>query len=285
MKKSICILCLLTMFSLLLFACGNDTGDLLDRIEKKGVIRISTDPNYPPQSFLKSNGEFVGFDIDVAREIANRLDVKVKSTTPGFDLVAAGNWGDKWDMSVGSMMITRGRQKVLDFAMPPYYYTFAQLAAADGSGIDALEDIAGQKVGVGASTSYESWLRGDPEGLSPNESSLLASPPAGVTPFPLPTDNECVEFILAGRKDFAAFLTSHTVVDAAIKKGIPIHKVGSPVFVEELCVAFDKKGSFDNTRLVKRVSEIIAKMHEDGTLRAFSIKWFDGSDLTKDPIK
>ncbi len=283
MKKSICILALLAALFLLLFACGNDTGDLLTKIEKKGVISVSTDANYAPQSFLRPNGEFVGFDIDVAREIASRLGVKAKFVTPDWNLITMGNW--KWDMSVGSMMLTKGRQKILDFAMPPYYYTSAQLGAADGSGIDTLEDIAGQKVGVCASTTYEDWLEGDLEKDLPDESSLLASVPAGVTPFPLTSESECVEFILAGKKDFKVFLTTNTVVDAAIESGAPIHEVGPPVFVEKLCVAFDKRSPYDNTRIVQRVSEIIAEMHEEGTMRALSIKWFDGIDRTKDPTK
>ncbi|MFB3042377.1 MAG: transporter substrate-binding domain-containing protein [Candidatus Poribacteria bacterium] len=287
MKRSIYMLSLLTVFSLLLVACGDkETGDLLARIEKRGIIRVSTDANYAPQSFLKADGDFVGFDIDVAKEIANRLGVKVKFVTPDWALITAGNWGNKWDMSVGSMMITKRRQEAFDFAMPPYYYTFAQLAAANDSGVESLEDIAGQKVCVGASTTYENWLEGDLEKLAlPDESSLLASPPTGVTPLPLPTDNECVLSIQAGRKDFVAFLTSNTVVESAIKKGVPIHKVGSPVFVENLAVAFDTKSTFDNTRLVQRVSKIIAEMHKDGTLRTLSMKWFDGLDLTKDPAK
>ena len=277
------LLGLLTVFFLLLLSCGDDTGDLLAKIEKKGTIRVSTDANYAPQSFLRENGEFVGFDIDVAQEIARRLGVKAEFVTPDWDLITAGNWGGRWDMSVGSMMITTKRQEVFDFAMPPYYYTFAQLAAVDGSGIDALEDIAGQTVCVGTATTYEHWLEGDLEKLAlPDESSLLASPPPDVVPHPMPTDNECVQLIQAGLFK-GAFLTSNTVVETAIRKGIPIHKVGSPVFVERLGVAFDKKSTLDNTPLVKRVSEIIAKMHEDGTLRALSMKWFDGMDLTKDP--
>ena len=55
--------------------------------------------------------------------------------------------------------------------------------------------------------------------------------------------------------------------------------------MEKLCVAFDKKGSFDNTRLVERVSEIVAEMHEDGTLRTFSMKRFGGVDRTIDPTR
>ncbi len=49
--------------------------DLLAEIMERGTIRISTDPNYEPQSFLNADGEFVGFDVDVAKEIASRLGV------------------------------------------------------------------------------------------------------------------------------------------------------------------------------------------------------------------
>jgi ABC-type amino acid transport substrate-binding protein len=61
-------------------------------------------------------------------------------------------------------------------------------------------------------------------------------------------------------------------------------KVGSPVFSENLAVAFDKNASKDPTRLVEEVSKIIAAMHEDGTLKELSLKWFD-ADLTEDPTK
>jgi polar amino acid transport system substrate-binding protein len=279
-------LSLLTLACLLLVACRDKpTGDLLTAIQKKGEIVVSTDPNYEPQSFINEKGMLDGFDIDVAKEIAKRLGVKVKFVTPSWDIITAGSWVGRWDMSVGSMMVTQKRQEVLNFAMPPYYYTFAQLAAANGSGIDALDDIAGQKVCVGTATTYEYWLAGDLDRLSlPDEASLLAPPPTGVIPHPFPTDNECVQLIKAGKFN-GAFLASNTVVNAAIKKGMPVHKVGSPVFVEKLGVAFDKRSSRDNTSLVARVSELIAKMHEDGTLRNLSMKWFDGQDMTKDPTK
>jgi len=286
MRKFTHKLSLLTVFSLLLVGCGDKpTGDLLAMIQKKGEIVVSTDPNYKPQSFINENGELDGFDIDVAKEIAKRLGVKVKFVTPSWDILTAGSWVDRWDMSVGSMMITKKRQEVLDFAMPPYYYTLAQLAAANDSSIDKLEDIAGQKVCVGTATTYEYWLAGDLERLAlPDEASLLARPLTGVIPHPLPTDNECVQAIKAGIFK-GAFLASNTVVDTAIKQGMPIHKVGSPVFVEKLGVVFDKKSSGGNTSLVERVSEFIAKMHKDGTLRNLSMKWFDGQNLTEDPTK
>lgn len=269
----------------LLAACGGGGDDLLADIEARGVIRISTDPNYAPQSFLDENGDFVGFDIDVAREIAKRLGVDVEFVTPDWDVITAGNWGGQWDLSVGSMTVTTARDEVLDFAQPAYYYTPAQFAASNDSGIDSLDDINGQAVCVGSATTYESWLNGDLAALGLPDSSYFATAPSGITVIPLATDNECFQAIQAGRTDFQAFLTSNTVVDAAIAGGVPIHKVGSPVFSENLAAAVDSNSAKDSGPLVTRVGEIIQEMHDDGTLSALSIQWFDGVDLTQDPSK
>jgi polar amino acid transport system substrate-binding protein len=277
------LLVTLLVLAVAVVACGGGgSGDLLSEIEERGTIRVSTDPNYEPQSFLDENGEFVGFDVDVAREIGRRLGVEVEFVTPDWDVITAGNWGGQWDMSVGSMTVTTGRQEVLDFAEPAYYYTPAQFAASDESGIDSLEAISGEAVCVGVSTTYESWLNGDLESLGLPETSLYASAPEGITVVPLPTDAECPQAIQSGREEFSVFLTSNTVVEAALDSGLPVHKVGDPVFSENLAVAFDQNAELDNAALVERVSEIIAEMHEDGTLSELSMKWF-GEDLTADP--
>jgi polar amino acid transport system substrate-binding protein len=118
-------------------ACGEDgdgdggpaaTGgqpeeeDLLARIQQEGVIRVSTDPAYPPQSELnEETGEYEGFDIDVATEIANRLGVEVEWETPTWNAIVSGGWRDRWDMSVGSMTVTEERAEVVNFT-PAYYY-------------------------------------------------------------------------------------------------------------------------------------------------------------------
>jgi polar amino acid transport system substrate-binding protein len=270
---------------------GDDSGsqaavdDLLAEIKARGTIRISTDPNYAPQSFLDESGNFKGFDVDVALEIASRLGVEVEFVTPDWDLITAGNWGDQWDMSVGSMTVTTARQEILDFASPPYYYTPAQFASVDGSGVETLDDLDGATVCVGASTTYESWLMGDMESLGlPASSFYVDAPPADVSIIPLTTDNDCAQQIQAGRHEFQAFLTSNTVVEAAMAEDVPVHKVGTPVFSENLAVAFDKNASRDIASLVAKVSEIIAGMHADGTLSGLSNEWF-GEDLTTDPTK
>ncbi|MBL8090767.1 MAG: transporter substrate-binding domain-containing protein, partial [Anaerolineales bacterium] len=126
------------------------------------------------------------------------------------------------------------------------------------------------------------WLNGDIEGLGLPESSIYASAPAGIKVVPLPTDQECAQAIEAGRRDFVAYVTSETVVDANIAAGIPVVKLDGAVFSEDLAAAFDKSGSLDNTSLVEAVSAAITAMHNDGRLTELSNKWF-GVDITKVP--
>ena len=113
--------------------CDGETDGHLAAVCEAGVIVVSTDPAYPPQSFLnESTGEYEGFDIDVATEIATRLGVDVEFTDPTFDAVVAGSWGGRWDMSVGSVTVTTERMDVLDFTQA-YYYTPAQMSVYDAS--------------------------------------------------------------------------------------------------------------------------------------------------------
>jgi ABC-type amino acid transport substrate-binding protein len=118
-------------------ACDGETDGHLAQICEAGVIVVSTDPAYPPQSFLnEQTGEYEGFDIDTAREIAERLGVTVEFTDPAFDAVVAGGWGGRWDMSVGSVTVTAERTEVLDFTQA-YAYTPAQMAVYDAAAAEA----------------------------------------------------------------------------------------------------------------------------------------------------
>jgi len=250
------------------------TGGLLDVVTKAGTIRVSTDPQYPPQSALKPDGTFEGFDIDVATEIATRMGLKIEFTTPSWDTITAGGWGGRWDMSVGSMTVTSPRQKVLDFS-PPYYYTPAQMAASTASGITTLDGLAGKTICVGDATTYLDWLNGT---LDFGTESPRTKAPAGATATTLSTDRLCAEAWKAGRTEFQGWLSSATTVDQAIADGLPLIKVGDPVFSEPLAVALDKSGPVP-TDFMSKVDEIVTAMHADGTLTKFSQKWF-GIDLT-----
>jgi polar amino acid transport system substrate-binding protein len=250
-------------------------GGLLDKVLKAGKIVMSTDPQYPPQSSLKTDGTYEGFDIDVGTEIAKRLGVEIAFETPSWDALTAGAWAERWDFSVGSMTVTSPRQKVLDFS-DPYYYTPAQMAASTASGITTLDGLAGKTICVGSATTYLDWLNGT---LDFGTESPTTTPPAGATATTLDTDRLCAETWKAGRTDFEGWLSSSTTVEQAIKDGLPLVKVGDPVFFEPLAVAFDKAGP-DASDMVTRVNQILTEMREDGTLKTMSEKWF-GLDLTE----
>lgn len=299
MKKLQLVLSGLILVSLLLTACGGQAAPtvLLDQVQQRGTLVVSSDPNYAPQSVLKQGGartsgtkcasdqltagELEGFDVDVAVELGKRLDVETCFVTPGWDTITAGSWADKWDASVGSMTITTARQQVLHFTTP-YYYTPAQFAAAKDSGISSLADLNGQAICVGTATTYDSWLNGDLEGLGLPASSIYAQAPTGVTVVPLESDQDCAQAIAAGRTDFVAYLTSGTVVDQNIASGVPVVKVGSPVYSEDLAVAIDKSHTLDTASLVSSLDEAVKGMHSDGTLSRLSTQWF-GADLTQAP--
>jgi polar amino acid transport system substrate-binding protein len=299
MKKTIMFVSLVAVAALVLTACGGGGGaqadNLLDDIKNRGYILVSTDPNYEPQSFLNTEGsrpsdtkcpsdalttaEMQGFDVDVAIAIGDALGVETCFATPNWDVITAGNWADKWDVSVGSMTITTERQKILDFSVP-YYYTPAVIAVPADSSYASPDDLAGMALCAGVSTTYETWL--DQGDLGLPASSIYAQPPADITVVPLETDQECAQALAAGREDFQGYVTSQTVVNANIAAGLPVKQLGSPVFSEDLAAAFDKNSTLPSASLQTEVNNTITGMHADGTLTSLSNKWF-GEDITMAP--
>jgi polar amino acid transport system substrate-binding protein len=228
---------------------SSTAGDLLETVQENGVLRISTDANYEPQSFREPDGSWVGFDIDVGTEIATRLGVEPEFQHQDWDIITAGSWSERWDISVGSMTITSGRKDLFSFTQP-YYFTPAYLAASTRSGVTSLDQLPFEL-------------------------------PEGVEAITRPTDANCIEDIQAGRPEFDLLMTSGTVIDSAVEEGQPIVKIGDPVFLENLSVAIDKAGPA-HAALLFEIDRIIGEMHEDGTLTALSEEWF-GADLTLGP--
>ncbi|MCL5995009.1 MAG: transporter substrate-binding domain-containing protein [Chloroflexi bacterium] len=252
--------------------------ELLDIVKERGVLRVSTDANYAPQSYFdEKTKEWTGFDIDTAREVAKRLGVQVEFITPQWDAVTSGNWAGRWDVSIGSMTITAERQKVLDFT-PPYYYSLAQfgIRADLKDTIKTIEDLSGKTVCVAKATTYEDYLNGK---LVLDTISTAA--PKDVKVAPVETDQLCIQTIQSGRKEYDAVLTAANVVNDGIQKGAPIAFLGNPVYSEPLAIAIDKS-SAPNAKFVEAISKIITEMHTDGTLSKLAMKYY-GYDLSVVP--
>jgi polar amino acid transport system substrate-binding protein len=249
-------------------------GDLLAEICSKGTITVSTDPAYPPQSSLNvETGEYEGFDIDVATEIANRLGVEIAWVEPNWNAIIAGNWQGRWDMSVGSMTVTVERAEVLNFS-PAYYFTPASVAVPTDSSVSSVDQLSGTTVAVCAGCTYDHYLSGtlDIPGFD-----FGVSPIADPVVKGYDTDSTAIQAVLSGQAD--AVMSALPTLESAIDKGREIKVIGEPLFFEPLSVAIDKSSELDPTSLVEEVSAIVEEMHSDGTLSELSMTWF-GEDLT-----
>jgi polar amino acid transport system substrate-binding protein len=269
---------LIAATALVAAACGGGEGgdgDLLSSIEEEGVLTVSTDPAYPPQSSLNEDtGEYEGFDIDVATGIADAIGVDIAWEAPAWETITAGSWQGRWDLSVGSMTVTPEREEVLHFSTPYYYTPAVVLVGADDTSIsDLTTDLDGQTIGVCGGCTYDAFLQGTLE--IPGESfDFVIDDPEIVT---TDTDTTAIEQLVQGR--VAAVITSATTAQGAVDAGLAVKVVGDPLYYEPLAAAIDASSEQDPESFVARVSEIIEGMHEDGSLSELSIQWF-GLDLT-----
>jgi polar amino acid transport system substrate-binding protein len=225
---------------------------------------------------LNDDGEMDGFDVDVAKEVARRLDVELEFATPDWDQITAGYWGGQWDLSIGSMTPTEDRSEVLWFS-DAYYYTPASFAVhTDNTTIQTVDDLAGKTVGLGIATTYEAYLRGE---LSIMGGEIAYDPPANVKLWQYLTDGDALlDMELGDGLRLDAVMSAQPTIQDAMNEGVPLRYVGPPAFYEPLVFALDKAGG-DAGEMLDRLNEIIAEMHEDGTLTELSLKWY-GIDLT-----
>ncbi|WHS29874.1 transporter substrate-binding domain-containing protein [Brucella sp. NM4] len=250
-------------------------GEALDRITSSGVIKVATSANWAPQSFMNDKNEMDGFDVEVAREIAKRLGVKVEFVTPAWELITAGKWQGRWDVSVGSMTPTSTRSKVLAFPAI-YYYSPAAFAVHEKSALNDISALEGKRIGVCAGCTFQFYLEHD-----------LKIDAAGTPPFEYavqPGEVVTYQGVQAVFDDMRigdgvrldALLDALPSIQQAISSGYPIKVIGKPVFYEPMAVAID----LGDDEFSKKLAGIIAKMHADGTLSALSKKWYGGIDYT-----
>ncbi len=255
--------------------CAGQTADLLKDVCDSGKLTVSTDPAYPPQSSLnEQTGDYEGFDIDVATEIAKRLGVEVAWETPAWDVITAGSWNGRWDTTVGSMTPTNDRQQVLYFTEPYNYTPAVVVVGADNDDVsDLTTDLDGKKIGVCAGCTYDQFLQ---KNLTIDGYDFdFVIDDAEISGYD--TDTTALEDLANGRLD--AVITSVTTAQGYIDAGNPVKIAGDPVFYEPLSVGFDKSSEPSSESLFEAVDGIVDEMHSDGTLTALSEKWY-GSDLT-----
>ncbi len=150
---------LLLAASLLLAACGPQSGSRLDAVKQAGVIKVGTSADYPPFEYIDENGNKTGFDIDLMEEIGKRLGLKVEWVDMPFDSLIAAVQEGKIDISISAFNYSEDRDKVVDFTNA-YYTSEDAFTVADGftGTIAKPEDAAAYTVGVQTGTTQDAWI-------------------------------------------------------------------------------------------------------------------------------
>ena len=284
------------VLSIFMASCAQATpapaANKLEEVKQRGILIVSSDPAYPPQSELVENAtrpantkcssdqvtaeQLRGFDIDVSKEIAKRLGVEVCFVTPDWTLITAGSWADRWDISVGSMTITPERMQNLYFSQPYYTTPAAFFVNADNTTFTQPSDLSGKKIGACSGCTYDFFIAGTLQ--IPGETMNYVVKDAQFTGYE--TDlNALQDLALGDGVRLDAVLTAEPTGQGAIADGLPLKQLGDPVYFEYLAAAFDKASSKDSVPLAQEVSKLIQDMQADGTLLKLSQQYY-GLDLT-----
>ncbi len=143
------------MLALFIITVPSYAENILDKIEKTGEVAIGFREGSVPFGYLNSQGEWVGFGLDLGNEfvkaLSDRFGKKIalvkKPMNPKtrIDMVVNGTV----DMGIGSTTITLAREEVVDFSLP-YFLTGTRLLVPKGSPIKDFPDVAGKRVGMGS---------------------------------------------------------------------------------------------------------------------------------------
>lgn len=114
-----------------------------------GYLTVCSESNYPPFE-MEQNGEMVGLDMDLGREIAQDLGVEMKNVTLAFESIQSGAalGTDQCDVAISALSITEERQTVMDFS-DPYYDNEVGLVTDGGDGVGSIAAARDQQVRVG----------------------------------------------------------------------------------------------------------------------------------------
>ncbi len=271
-KKVSLLLVFVLVLSVALIGCGGNTDapaeqpaeavdTSLEAITEKGVLILGLDDSFPPMGFRDRDGEIVGFDIDLAKEVANRLGVELKFQPIDWDSktmeLNAGNIDVIWN----GLTITAERQEAIGFSKP-YLANQQIIIVRTDSDIDTKADLADMKVGVQLDSSSQHALEAD----TATTDSLAEMVKFG-------NNQEAVMDLGTGGVD--AIVVDEILGRYMIAQRPGEFKVATENFGrEEYGIGF----RLGEEAFIEAVNNALAEMVEDGTTAEISTNWF-GEDV------
>jgi len=145
---------LLVLAALALTACASDadgsvaqpsTDQSLAGVQEAGVLVIGTEGTYRPFSYhADGSGDLTGYDVEVARAVAEQLGVDIRFEETQWDAIFAGLEAGRFDVIANQVSITTEREQAYTFSEPYTYSPGVIVVADDTADITSFEDLAGK---------------------------------------------------------------------------------------------------------------------------------------------
>jgi polar amino acid transport system substrate-binding protein len=225
-------------------------------------LKIATEGAYPPFNSITADGKIVGFDVDIANALCEKMKVECEIVTQDWDGIIPGLIAKKYDAIIASMSITEERRKLVDFSNP-YYKSALTFVGKKGSGIKEVtaEMLKGKTIGAQAGTTQADYI-------------TAAFP--DVTLKSYPTQDEVNLDLVSGRIDLGVSdLFPMLDWTANSKDGACCELVGAPVLEAKYAgegagITVRQEDDVLREALNKALDEILA----DGTYKAINAKYF-----------
>ena len=235
-------------------ASGSDTMQLVT----DGTLTIGTSAEYEPFEYME-DGEYKGFDLELAQAIADDLGLELKIENVDFDTIVPGvASGTKYDMGIAAITATPEREKEVGFTDSYYMDDQAIVTMADNTEItgdnyaDAL-NAEGMKIAVQSGSTAEAFAKEN-------------FPNAELVPFKNAPD--CFAAVQSSQAN--ALVTNRSVAARLVATSCSNEQVIKQISTgEEYAIAVNK----DNTALLDALNDSIAKLTEDGTVDELMTKY------------
>lgn len=240
---------------------GESADDLLAQIKERGSIIVAMEGTWAPWTYHDEDDNLVGYDVEVAQNIAEKLGVEVEFIEGAWDGLLAGLDAGRYDIMVNGVGVTEERAEKYNFSTPYAYNKTAVIVRGDYDEISSMEDLKGKKTANTISSTYAA------------QAEAYGATVTGVDDL-----NQTIELLLSKRID--ATLNAEVVFND-YKKEHPEADVKIATYsdqVEEIAIPI-RKGD-DTVTLLDAVNDALDEMAKDGTLTELSEKYF-GIDISK----
>lgn len=265
MKKIITLLTTAFMACALVAGCGSEQkSDAPKAGDAPKQIVIGLDDNFPPMGFKDEKNEIVGFDVDMAKEAAKRLDMEVTFKPIDWSSKEAELKSGRIDVLWNGLNITEKRKENMLFS-DSYMEAKQLIFIPKDSAIKGEADLSGKVVGIQSASTAEENLEADSK-LAGTFKDLKKYPDCIVAMMDL--ENGRIDAIITDEIVGRYYMSKKA--DKFIALEVPVGPIG------DYGIGFRK----EDQELRDKVQKAMNEMKADGTSKKISEKWF-GKDIIK----